>query len=326
MKRTIALALCTIGLFTRCEELDPTESGSLVPKTAAEDSTIPHINVNGTVLHAEAFGNPNDPMVVFLHGGPGNDYRNGLNAKELSNDGYYVVFYDQRGAGLSKRHSKNSFTIQLMFDDLTAVIDHYRTSPTQKVFLLGHSWGGMLAAGYLNKYPEAIDGAILAEPGGLTWARVKEYGERSRKLDLFAEVANDVLFTDQFLTAKGNDQEVADYKMALQMNYIFTPGNIEGVEGPFPFWRCGAISIARFVEVAEEDGFDFTTNLDQYQTHVLLLYSEDNKAYGKSFAENEASYFPNATIAQVDDTGHEMIYFQWDNVHPLVLKYLNSLN
>jgi proline iminopeptidase len=326
MKQTIAIALCTIALFTGCEELDPTQSGNLVPKTADEDSSIPHINVNGTVLHAEAFGDPTNPMVVFLHGGPGNDYRGGLNVNELANDGYYVVFYDQRGAGLSKRHAKNSFNIQIMFDDLTAVIEHYRTSPIQKVFLFGHSWGAMVAAGYINEYPTATDGAILAEPGGLTWARVKEYGERSRKIDLLAEVANDVLFTDQLLTAKGNDQEVLDYKMALQLNYIFTPGNVEGVEGPFPFWRCGAVSIARFMEIGEEDGFDFTTNLDQYQAHVLLLYSEDNKAYGKAFAQTEADYFPNATIAQVDDTGHEMLHFQWNNVHPLVLTYLNSLN
>src|SRR5829696_1711314 len=121
-KFCIPLLICFISLYGCIKENFITEEGNLVPKTVENDLSLPSISVNGTVLHAETYGNPDSAMVVVLHGGPGADYRHLLNCKELASGGYYVVFYDQRGSGLSKRHSKSSYSIQLMQDDLNAVI------------------------------------------------------------------------------------------------------------------------------------------------------------------------------------------------------------
>ena len=321
----VTLFLLTCTQFS-CSEIDPNEPGALVPKTVDQDANLPSISVNGTLLHAETFGNPNNSMVVFLHGGPGADYRNGLQAKQLANNGYFVVFYDQRGAGLSKRHDKNSYSIQLLLDDLDAVIGHFRTSQNQKIFLFGHSWGGILASAFINKYPTKISGAILAEPGGLTWAGVKEYMEKSKKLKLFSEATNDDLYFDQFITGTENQHTILDYKVAIQSPFSYAKNNLEGIEGSSPFWRYGAVTLNSLLEIAENDGFDFTTNLYQYQTKVLLLYSENNLAYGFTFAQREANYFPIHQIEKIDNTGHEMIYFKWNSVYPKVLEYLNSLN
>ncbi|HEX7845028.1 MAG TPA: alpha/beta hydrolase, partial [Chitinophagaceae bacterium] len=217
------------------------------------------------------------------------------------------------------------YSINQMMDDLTAVIQYYRTSPNQKVFLFGHSWGGMLTAAYINKYPGTISGAVLAEPGGITSDLLEEYGEKSRRLKLFNEVTNDVLYPDQFLTGNENDHAVLDYKLALTYTYAYAKNNDEGVEGPSPFWRLGAGVLKKLSEFADEEGFDFTTNLQQYTKKVLFLYSENNRAYGQSFAAKEAAAFPNVQLSKVTGTGHEMIWFAWDRVQALVLPYLNSL-
>lgn len=325
LKTLTALGLACVVLFS-CEEIDILESGILVPKTVAEDPSLPSISVNGTVLHAEAFGNPDSSLVIFLHGGPGADYQNGLNARQLADDGYRLVFYDQRGTGLSQRHDKSTYSIQLYLDDLTAVIEHYRTSPTQKIFLFGHSWGAMLAAAYINAYPNRVTGAIFAEAGGFNKQLLDEYGEASRKLNLFSEITNDVLYYDQFLTGRENEHQILDYKLSIASSFSYAEGNDEGIEGPSPFWRNGATVLQAFVDISENDGFDFTTNLNQYQTNVLFIYGENNKSYGLSFAQIEAAFFPNSDIVQIDDTGHEMIYFKWNSVYPVVLDYLNSLN
>lgn len=321
----LAVAITSI-LFVGCKkDKNMNEAGNLVPETVDNDPSLPSILINGTQLHAETFGSRDSAMVVFLHGGPGSDYRNGLNAKQLADNGYYVVFYDQRGSGLSKRHRRDSYSIQLMLDDITAVINHYRTSPAQKVFLFGHSWGAMLAAAYINTYPTRIDGAIFVEAGGFNKTLLDEYGATSRKLALFSEVTNDVLYYDQFLTGKENEHEILDYKMGIASSYSYAKGNSEGIEGPSPFWRNGAEVLQAFVKIAEDDGFDFTANLQQYHTKVLFLYGANNKSYGFTFAQKEASYFPFTQISKIEDTGHEMIYFKWNKVYPIVLTYLNSL-
>ncbi|MBZ4035563.1 alpha/beta hydrolase [Flavobacterium sp. 17A] len=321
-----AVMAFSIFFFLSCEnENNIDESGNLVPKTVDEDPSLPSIFVNGTHLHSETFGNPNDPMLVFLHGGPGSDYRNGLNVQQLADKGFYVVFYDQRGSGLSKRHDKKSYSIQLVLDDLTEVIAYYRTSPTQKIFLFGHSWGAMLGAAYVNSYPDKIDGLILAEPGGLNKKLLDEYGEMSRKINIFSEVTSNLLYVDQFITGKENQHAILDYKYGISSSFSYAKGNTEGIPGPSPFWRIGTTVLESFIDISENDGFDFTTNLAQYQTKVLFLYGELNKSYGLSFAQKEAAYFPVSEIEEVKGTGHEMIYFKWENVEPLVLSYLNNL-
>src|SRR6218665_807514 len=256
-----AVIAVSIFFFMGCEnENDINESGYLVPKTVDEDPSIPSIFVNGTQLNSETFGNPNDPMLIFLHGGPGSDYRNGLNVQQLANEGFYVIFYDQRGSGLSKRHDKKSYSIQLVLDDLTEVIKYYKTSPNQKVFLFGHSWGAMLASAYVNQYPNSINGLILAEPGGLNKKLLDEYGEMSRKINIFSEVTSNLLYVDQFITGKENQHAILDYKYGISSSFTYAKGNDEGIPGPSPFWRIGTTVLESFIAISENEQFYFTTN------------------------------------------------------------------
>ncbi len=166
---------------------------------------------------------------------------------------------------------------------------------------------------------------MFAEPGGFTWENLQQYGERTRKLKLFAEATSDALYIDQFLTGKENEHEILDYKLNVSSSFTYQKGNTEGIEGASPIWRNGAVVLSSLGKIAEKDGYDFTTNLNQYTTKVLFLYGELNTAYGLEFAQKEAQYFPNKQITLINGTGHEMIYFKWNNVYPVALTYLNSL-
>jgi proline iminopeptidase len=303
------------------------EEGNLVPKTVEFDQTLPSVSVNGTKLHAEAFGNPDSALIIVLHGGPGADYRSLLNCKEFANKGYRVIFYDQRGSGLSKRHPKNSYSLQLMYDDLTGIINYYRKTSTQKVFLLGHSWGAILATGYINKYPIAVNGAILAEPGGLIYEDIEAYLKRARDISPAGELFNDVSYPDQFLTGKEDEHAVVDYKYALAAVADGAKGNPTGNEGTPPFWRFGKIVADAFTEIGDRDKPSFITNIGQFTTKVLFVYSENNKAYGLQHAQKVSSAFSNVQLFKVNGAGHDLLAFQtgWNNFYPVALSYLNSL-
>jgi proline-specific peptidase len=99
------------------------------------------------------------PLLV-LHGGPGSAHNYLLGLAELAKNGRQVIFYDQLGGGLSERPEDDSlWTIQTFVDELKAVRHELGLN---KVHLLGHSWGGMLAIEYLLTKPEGIQSAILA--------------------------------------------------------------------------------------------------------------------------------------------------------------------
>jgi len=303
------------------------ESGNLVPKTVDEDPSLPSISVNGTRLHAQTYGDPDSAMIVVVHGGPGSDYRYLLNCKAFADNGYFVVFYDQRGSGLSRRHDKDSYSIQVMYDDLTAVIAHYRRSPAQKVFLLGHSWGAMLSTAYINAYPTAVNGAILAEPGGLVWQDVTDYLSRSQEFRFFGETLNDAVYMDQFITGKENEHAILDYKFGLFASADDSKDSPIGNEGVLPSWRSGAVVSDALFEIADKEKPDWTTHLDQYTTEVLFVYSERNKAYGPEHARKVSSAYPHVTLLEVKGSGHDMISFPngWSQFYPAALTYLNNL-
>ena len=286
----ILIVIVAIFTFSCNEERNIFDPGNLAPKTVDQDSSLPSISVNGSLFHAETFGNKDSAMIVFLHGGPGGDYRNALNVKKLADDGYYVIFYDQRGSGLSQRHPKDSYTGNTLTDDLKAIIHHYKTSTNQKVFLFGHSWGAILAGAYINRYPTEISGVIFAEPGGFNYQSLVEYGEKTRKLELFGEATSDALYQDQFITGKENEHEILDYKLNINSSFVFANGNIEGIEGPSPYWRNGAVILKKLSELAAKNGYDFTTNLSHYTPKVLFIYGQNNKAYGLEYAKKEAKH------------------------------------
>jgi len=311
-------------IITSCEMQEMDEPGLLVPKTVDEDPSLPSITVNGTMLHSEAHGNPTDPMVVVLHGGPGGDYRAQLGCKDFVNDGYYVVFYDQRGCGLSQRHDDDHFTVPGYIDDLKAVIEHYRSSDDQQIMLHGHSWGGMLAAGYVNEYPDAIDGVVMAEAGGLTFDQMMDYVARQNAVNIFEEETNNAIFPQQILGGNST-HEILDYKHLCWAQMENAEGNTIGNAGTAPYWRNGAVCYRASHAYAAVHGFDFTTNLDKYNNKVLVIYSELNTAYGKDWAEEVAAPFPNVEFQIVLDAGHEMVYWGWDDMYPKVLSYLNEI-
>src|SRR5688572_7472522 len=144
----------------------------VVPATTTDDPSLPGRSVAGYRYHLEVFGLPSRPVVIVLHGGPGGDYQYLLPLKPLS-DEYQVVFYDQRGSGLSPRVPEEQLSLDQFVDDLHAIAASL--SPHTPVRLIGHSWGAMLAAAYLDRHPDRVSHAVLAEPAFLTAERGNEW-------------------------------------------------------------------------------------------------------------------------------------------------------
>ncbi|MCD2424819.1 alpha/beta hydrolase [Niabella pedocola] len=328
-------ALLFVLFLVACSTKDRTltGAGNLVAKTADQDPGLPSIKVNNYILHSEAYGPFGATMIVALHGGPGADYRYLLPCKDLAANGYRVVFYDQRGSGLSQRLPKKAYTelgekaIDQMYEELKSVIEHYRTRPDQQVVLLGHSWGAMLASGFTGKYPGLVRGLILCEPGGLKWKDVTDYVKKSRSMKLWSEVLNDASYIDQFISGKEDQHEILDYKMSMLSSKNDITG--EGSFDPAISWRDGAVIMDALFEVGEHNKSDFSAGLEQFKKPVLFFFSEKNKAYPESWAQKITAVYPSVNRVKVPGVGHDGIITNpeaWTKTTlPQILAYLNTL-
>lgn len=115
----------------------------------------------GDVWFVKAEGDAATTPLIGLHGGPGftHDYLESL--LELA-PRRTVVLYDQLGSGRSdKPEDPSLWTLERFVEELEAVRTWFGF---QRIHLLGHSWGGALAASYVRRFPGRVSGLHLASP------------------------------------------------------------------------------------------------------------------------------------------------------------------
>lgn len=328
-------------LFSGCVKEKFIEAdGHLVPNTVDKDPNLPSITINGSKLHAQAFGPVGGTLIICIHGGPGANFKYLLNCKSLADKGYRVVFYDQKGSGLSERFNKEWYLSlgeraieEVYYKELKGVIDHYKTNASQKVVLLTQSWGSILATGFAGKYPNAVQGLILAEPGGLKWADLIDYVKVSRSFKIWSETLNDATYLDQFITGKENQHNILDYKMTLLATSNTIVGDIKsnlGANGNYyKSVRDGAVINTAMFDIGEKYKPDFSEGIAQFNKKVLFFYSSNNQAYPDSWAAKISSVYPNKEMVKVNGVGHSGMFDQidtWTNfTEPKVIEYLKGL-
>ncbi|MBN2378425.1 alpha/beta hydrolase [candidate division WOR-3 bacterium] len=305
-------------LVTGC--LDPDEPGNLVPKTVVEDLSLPCIEVNGTTLHCETFGDRQDPVIIFLHGGPGGDYR-GMTKLSALADEYFCVFFDQRGTGLSERLDADEIDIDTYVEDLDQIISMF--ADTNQVILVGHSWGAQYATVYISAHPGRVSHAVLSDPGPFKGER---FGDMPIfTIDLTAEWLNDLMWMNTHISP--DDHARKDYAMLIgshdaSPNYHFSETD------PAPKWRLGAVCQAAMIasgtnEEGEYD-WDFTTGLDEFTDTVLFIRSGLNEVHTESYFQMQMADYPNARMETIENVGHDMEWVKADEYIQAVREYLGG--
>ncbi len=283
--------------------------------TVADDANLPRLELNGYTYHAETYGDPDSPVVIVLHGGPGGDYRSLLGLQDLADD-YYVVFFDQRGAGLSERVSKDELTYQGALEDLDAIVDYYGGG--EPVHLVGHSWGAMLGSGYLGYAPEKVASAVLAEPGFLNAREALDWRQRYQQIVGGVEYYNLALKAGfaSFHVDGPDSHAREDFLVGQQIlpyfeNHPNNPYHCPGEPYDAPMWRWGTSANSGIQGSASDAELNSLSSLaHEYTKPVLFLASECNTWLGEELQAKHAALYPNAELVVIPNAGHDMF---WDN-------------
>lgn len=315
------------------------EPGILVPKTTDQDSRLPSLEVNGVPLHLETFGNIQNPIIIFLHGGPGFDFKSmisedgvglahrypekrtevGMGLAALQ-DEHFLVFYDRRGSGLSPRFDAGAITFNDQLSDLKTIIQHFLDDKEEKtgirdekVNLFGWSFGGYLATTLVNEQPDLVKHLMLYEPRPFS----QELFDMMTVTSPFGQLTED--YVDGVVTGGtyvlNTSHETADYQWAVGASGDFfpefhNPNNL-------PFWRVGfQVNYDVDSEVTQENRV-ITDNLSEFTGETLYLFGElsGRDAATPEFMEKMTSFFPNAQVEEIENAGH---FGPWDEPKPIV--------
>jgi pimeloyl-ACP methyl ester carboxylesterase len=150
----LVLAVNSPGKLEQLKDKD----GNTIVNSLAEKHFIEIGGIQqGFFLRSE---NPKNPVILFLHGGPGSPelallYR--YEVQERLEKYFTVCWWDQRGAGMSFSNSIDpaTMTLEQMIEDTRQITEYLKSRFNQeKIFLMGHSWGSFLGIKTIEKYPE----------------------------------------------------------------------------------------------------------------------------------------------------------------------------
>lgn len=177
-RRLSVAALLSLVLVAACGETPPAKSASPAGATAATyfDTTgrtdvysggvrlIPVKTPKGTFnVWTKRVGNNPTIKLLLLHGGPGATHEYFESADSyLPGEGIEYYYYDQLGSFYSDQPKDSSLW---NIDRFVEEVEQVRLAlglDSTNFFLLGHSWGGILATEYALKYGRNLKGLVIS--------------------------------------------------------------------------------------------------------------------------------------------------------------------
>ncbi len=278
----------------------------------ASAQTVP---IKGGVLHYRDFGT--GEALLVINGGPGMSSEGFVPLAEKLAFYQRVILFDQRGTGQSKLDviDSNSVTMELMVRDIEALREHLQI---EKWNILGHSFGGMLAAHYADRHPQRIGKLIMSSSGGID-------------LGLNGYVQEEI---DKKLGKTGRDS-LHYWTARLDQGENARKGRARALAPAYVYKRENAPIIANRLTQANPQvnalvwqdlrriGFDHSQSFRHFTSPVLVIQGK-NDILKISTAQAIASAFPKSELVLLDKCGHYGWLDRPDSFFPAIEKFLKT--
>ena len=252
-------------------------------------------------------------LVVYVHGGPGSNFRGSGTDMDPLARGRTLVMYDQRGSGRSEVVTDASLlTVQHHVQDLDAV---RRTFGAERMMLVGLSWGSGLAVLYAAEHPERVSRLVLVSPMPISKTLLEE-----RRVALTAlmgpEAAARQRAIRERLPAAGDEETIALCREASDITFRPYLARPTAEKLRHAQARCdippAAIRNRPLVETAtfaSLGAWDFRPLLARLSMPALVVEGERTNVPLAATREWVRA-LPNARLVLIPDAGHEMFVDQ----------------
>lgn len=312
MSKTIALmllALLAAPLSSPAAETDPVgialENWPYPYPVSYLDLTVQNQKLRQAYMDVAPTGKPNGRTALLFHGRnfPASYWKDVIAA--LSADGYRVIATDQIGFGKSSKPDIPANLDQFARNNL-ALLDSLHID---KVDLIAHSMGGMVAVRFVRTYPEKVRRLVLEAPIGL-----EDYRFTVPPV------------TDQFLYDREYNLTAEEYRKFLKVGYsldlpdsavddFVTLRERLKLSGEYPRWVTNFISSYQMIHdqpVVHEYPLIATPTL-------FIMGVADHNAPGRPYTTPElgkkmgfntdnakaiAKTMPNARVVAFEGVGH----------------------
>jgi pimeloyl-ACP methyl ester carboxylesterase len=244
----------------------------------------------------------NGQAVALLHGG--NYFAKAWEGtiEALRDAGFRVVAIDQIGYGRSSKPLV-PYSLDMHAANTKRVLDHLGL---ERVAVVGHSMGGMLAARFAFSYPDATTHLVMVNPIGLTDARMgRPWTEPQANLDRPFEAALN--------TIRGHVVTWDDtYLEYVRIHYGWT------LSGEWP--RLATIRALNSQVMQTPVVYDWP----HIQAPALVIGGREDGPRFPELARNAAETLPNGRLLLFPGVGHNPHWEAQDLLHPALIGFLRG--
>jgi proline iminopeptidase len=277
------------------------------------------ITSGNSKMHFRTFGT-GKPLLI-LNGGPGmNSEGFTFIAEELSKFNCQTITFDQRGTGRSTIENPDSqnITMDLMVEDMENLRTHLKI---EKWTILGHSFGGVLAAYYATKHPERIEKLIMSSSGGINMNFVTYVSKR----------INDNLTPTQrdsfaYFQHKRDNGDVSVATLKKRAKYLANAYVYDKTKAPIIAERLIQINYevnALVIQNLLDIKFNCAGKFKNFNQPVLVLQGE-NDIITVETAKEIVKAFPNSNLVTMPNCAHYGWLDAPDIYFNAVKSFLNS--
>jgi proline iminopeptidase len=328
MKKTLIM-LAAASLFACKQPATNTSTTTTTTTNEIKDGGSKLIEVDGKYhVWTKKIGD-GKIKVLLLHGGPGfsHDY---MECYEdfLPKEGMEIYYYDQLGCGNSDQPTDTSlWTIPNYVEEVEQV---RKGLGLDSFYLVGHSWGGMLAMEYLHKYQSHVKGAVLSN----MTAGMNDYTSYTKQLKEQLFTPRDIAVYDSLDKAKQYDSP--EYNDLL-MNKLYTQVicRLPLESWPEPLLRAfKKANHTIYIQMQGVDEFHVTGNFGSWEfwdklpdikVPVLVLGGMHDEMNPEGM-KREAHTLPNSRLYLCPNGSHMSMYDDQQNYFTNLIAFLKDVD
>lgn len=264
-------------------------------------------------------------MVVFVHGIP-TDYRAWSSQIGPFASKYEVVAYSRRLAmPNSNNEDYRSSTIENNSIDLIGLIHNVSSSP---VHLVGHSYGGFVAAYTASTHPELVRTLTLIEPA-ISTMLLKNRKSLVEFLSLLLRSPSTAISAAKFQRGSLDPSLAAfkrgDYDMALRLNVDGIMNRKNALDSLPDSIRSMMKDNERTVgELAADPPSFGKEEASRITAPVLLIHGTDSPRVLHAIAERLAAVIPDSQVEKISSSAHFPHFERPSEFNRIVLDFIGK--
>lgn len=287
-----------------------------------------YISVNGAKLYVVLVGT-GDPLII-IPGGPGGAHLGYRSFDSLAKDNE-IIYFDAFGRGKSDTAKDvKEYSLARDIEDIEGLRIALHID---KLNVLGHSYGGLVAQGYALKYPSHVNHLILANTfhSFIMWQENDDNANHEIKTN-YPEVWDSLMKIREAGAVSSDPKHQEIYgKVPYGFLYAYNPDNFVGHRRrPYP----NLMNTKLYYQMVGKDGdfivgsdigtFDFRQQLKNLKMPVLIYGGRYDRVAVPRMMVKYQQYCPQAQFMIFEKSGHNPQVEEPEKLFPVIEKFLHS--